>query len=37
MQTTRGAIGMPLAVQVIALPYQEEMVLLGMKTLRTAL
>ena len=37
LQTTQGAIGMPLAVQVIAFPCQEEMVLLGMKSLQAAL
>nr|CAH0098966.1 unnamed protein product [Daphnia galeata] len=35
--TTKGATGMPLAIQMIGLPYQEEMVLCGMEALDAAL
>ncbi|KAK4023136.1 vitamin D3 hydroxylase-associated protein [Daphnia magna] len=35
--TTKGATGMPLAIQVVGLPYQEEMVLRGMKVLDTTI
>lgn len=36
-QTTRGAIGMPLCVQVIGQPWNEELVLNVMKTLQSAI
>ncbi|XP_046653551.1 fatty acid amide hydrolase 1-like isoform X1 [Daphnia pulicaria] len=35
--TTKGATGMPLAIQMIGLPYQEEMVLRGMEVLDAAM
>lgn len=36
-QTTKGATGMPLSIQVVGLPFQEEAVLHGMQILQSAI
>ena len=35
-QTLRGSVGMPLCVQIVGLPWQEELVLHGMQQLEAA-
>ena len=36
-QATRGALGQPLGVQVVALPWMEEQLLAGMQDIETAI